>query len=118
MRHPCAASAFLLAVLLLGSYVATAADQRDHAHAGVYIVIVQPPADGVDSHAYHIGILAAALGSEERANEALLYSYRTVASGFAAKLTPPELAAVQKHPAVIQAHPDDKNYVYIPGNLN
>ncbi|KAL5197889.1 hypothetical protein ABZP36_001401 [Zizania latifolia] len=114
MRHPCAAAAFLLAVLL-GSSVATATEQ-DHTHAGVYIVIVQPPADGVDSHAYHLGILAAALGSEERAKEALLYSYRIVASGFAAKLTPAELAAVQKHPAVIQARPDEK--YYIPDNHN
>ncbi|XP_006658512.1 subtilisin-like protease 4 [Oryza brachyantha] len=110
MKHPSVAATLLL-VLLGVAVVSTATDG-----AGVYIVIVQPPAGGADTLAYHTGILAAALGSEERAKVALLYSYRTVASGFAAVLTPPELAALQKNPAVIQVRPDQMYHVV--DNLN
>ncbi|KAF0909533.1 hypothetical protein E2562_037170 [Oryza meyeriana var. granulata] len=119
MEHPSAATTtFLLLLLaLLGvATVATDAGGQDQKPAGVYIVIVQPPANGADTVAYHTGILAAALGSEEKAKEALLYSYRTVASGFAAKLTPPELAALQKNPAVTQVRPDQMYHVV--DNLN
>uniref|UniRef100_A0A0E0LJX8 Inhibitor I9 domain-containing protein n=1 Tax=Oryza punctata TaxID=4537 RepID=A0A0E0LJX8_ORYPU len=123
MKHPSsAATATLLLLLALLGVAAVATtdagggqDGQKRA-AGVYIVIVQPPADGADTIAYHTGILAAALGSEERAKEALLYSYRTVASGFAAKLTPPELAALQKHPAVLQVRSDQMYHVV--DNLN
>uniref|UniRef100_A0A0E0EAN4 Inhibitor I9 domain-containing protein n=1 Tax=Oryza meridionalis TaxID=40149 RepID=A0A0E0EAN4_9ORYZ len=117
MKHPSSATTatVLLLLTLLGVAAVGGQDGQKRA-AGVYIVIVQPPADGADTVAYHTCILAAALGSEERAKEALLYSYRTVASGFAAKLTPPELAALQEHPAVLQVRPDQMYHVV--DNLN
>ncbi|ONM21114.1 Proteinase inhibitor propeptide [Zea mays] len=102
--RPCAgaAAAFLLLVLFSSAAVslATAAGreskQGQHAAgASVYVVMVKPPAEGVDSKAYQMGILAAALGSEEKAKQALIYSYKAAASGFAAKLTPAQVAALQ-----------------------
>ncbi|XP_062187895.1 subtilisin-like protease SBT3.17 [Phragmites australis] len=118
MTRPCA---FLLAILLAAVAMAeaTAAGRGKH-HASVYIVMVKPPASGVNCEKYQMGILTAALGSEERAKEALIYSYKTVASGFAAKLTPAQLAALRKHPDVVQALPEVKyslqdNYI---NNIN
>ncbi|CAN6213874.1 unnamed protein product [Urochloa humidicola] len=107
-RPRAAAAAFFLLVLLASAAAATAAG-RDHGQpASVYMVMVRPPAQGVDCEAYQMHILATALGSEARAKAALVYSYKTVVSGFAAKLTPAQVAAVQKHPDVLQALPDVK----------
>ncbi|CAL5065788.1 unnamed protein product [Urochloa decumbens] len=110
--RPCAAAAASLLLVLLASAAvatATAAAGRDHGQpASVYMVMVRPPAQGVDCEAYQMRILAAALGSDARAKAALVYSYKTVVSGFAAKLTPAQVAAVQKHPDVLQALPDVK----------
>ncbi|CAN6197625.1 unnamed protein product [Urochloa humidicola] len=107
-RPRAAAAAFFLLVLLASAAAATAAG-RDHGQpASVYTVMVRPPAQGVDCEAYQMHILATALGSEARAKAALVYSYKTVVSGFAAKLTPAQVAAVQKHPDVLQALPDVK----------
>ncbi|RCV10520.1 hypothetical protein SETIT_2G117900v2 [Setaria italica] len=109
-KRPRAAAAAFLLVLLISAAVATAAAGREGKHgqqqASVYMVMVRPPAQGVDCEAYQMGILAAALGSEARAKAALVYSYKTVVSGFAAKLTPAQVAALQKHPEVLQALPD------------
>jgi hypothetical protein len=120
------AAAFLLALLL----VTVAAAPLSYSAGGVYIVTVRPPAAGVDSGWYQMHILATALGryvaqpsillgcwwvgsidfpffakyiaSEEKARQALLYSYKTVMSGFAARLTPAQLAALQsKFPTTI-----------------
>ncbi|OEL29504.1 hypothetical protein BAE44_0009477 [Dichanthelium oligosanthes] len=95
--------AFLLLALLVSAAVALAAGregkhghgQQQQASSSVYMVMVKPPAQGVDCEAYQMHILATALGSEARAKEALVYSYKTVVSGFAAKLTPAQLAALQ-----------------------
>ncbi|CAN6223125.1 unnamed protein product [Urochloa humidicola] len=110
-RPRAAAAAFLL-VLLASAAVSLAtatAAGRDHGQpTSVYMVMVRPPGQGVDCEAYQMHILATALGSEARAKAALVYSYKTVVSGFAAKLTPAQLAAVQKHPDVLQALPDVK----------
>ncbi|CAN6165973.1 unnamed protein product [Urochloa humidicola] len=107
-RAAAAAACFLL--LVLASTAAATAAGRDHGQpaASVYMVMVRPPGQGVDCEAYQMHILATALGSEARAKAALVYSYKTVVSGFAAKLTPAQLAAVQKHPDVLQALPDVK----------
>lgn len=146
-RPPAAAAAagflMLAAVLFVSAAVATAdaaaagregkgkhGQQKQQQQASVYMVMVRPPAQGVDCEAYQMGILAAALGryepdrrpelqsiigieillfhvvdlvsmlccksqSEARAKAALVYSYKTVVSGFAAKLTPAQAAALQ-----------------------
>nr|CAB3452735.1 unnamed protein product [Digitaria exilis] len=118
-RQHAAAAAFLLVVLFIAS-TAAAGGGREGKHgqtSGVYMVMVKPPAQGVDCDAYHLHILAAVLGSEERAKKAMVYSYTTVVSGFAAKLTPAQLAALQKHPEVLQALPDVK-YTLQQGDSN
>ncbi|KAJ1288431.1 hypothetical protein BS78_02G088500 [Paspalum vaginatum] len=108
--HPCALAAFLLLALVSASSVAAVpmSKQRHGQQASVYMVMVKPPAQGVDCDAYHMRILAAAVGSMSRAKEALIYSYKLAASGFAAKLTPAQVAALQRNPAVLQALPDVK----------
>ncbi|CAL9131193.1 unnamed protein product, partial [Musa textilis] len=54
--------------------------------ATVYIAYVQCPA-GVEPEAFYIRTLAAVLGSEERAKDAVIHIYTNAAAGFAAKLT-------------------------------
>ncbi|RLM52896.1 hypothetical protein C2845_PMPSC039921 [Panicum miliaceum] len=122
MTRPRAAAAAAFLLVLLTSAAAAGHGQQQ---ASVYMVMVKPPAQGVDCEAYQMGILATALGSEARAKAALVYSYKTVVSGFAAKLTPAQAAALQRpehseliltfvpvswpeHPDVLQALPDVK----------
>ncbi|XP_042987625.1 subtilisin-like protease SBT5.6 isoform X1 [Carya illinoinensis] len=61
--------------------------------ASVQIVYTERP-QGEDPEAYHIRTLTAVLGSEAAAKEALLYSYKTAASGFSAKLTPDQVSQI------------------------
>ncbi|RLM86136.1 subtilisin-like protease SBT3.3 [Panicum miliaceum] len=109
-RPRAAAAAFLLVLLTSAavSLATAAAAGHGQQQASVYMVMVKPPAQGVDCKAYQMGILATAVGSEARAKAALVYSYKTVVSGFAAKLTPAQAAELQKHPDVLQALPDVK----------
>ncbi|XP_047089270.1 uncharacterized protein LOC124701267 [Lolium rigidum] len=133
--------AFTVLAIAAASTGATAAGRgKPHAPAsrGVYIVTVKPSAGAVDSRAYYISILAAVVGrytyqgafpiqfcfyfvhspSKEKAEEALIYSYTTALSGFAAKLTPAQLAVLRKHPDVLQALPDVKYSLHDHDNLN
>ncbi|OMP10832.1 Proteinase inhibitor I9 [Corchorus olitorius] len=72
--------------------------------AAVQIVYTERPQDE-EPEAYHIRTLASVLGSEEAAKEALIYSYKTAASGFSAKLTPEQVAEISKQPGVLQVVP-------------
>ncbi|PAN10739.1 hypothetical protein PAHAL_2G114700 [Panicum hallii] len=109
-RPRAAAAAFLLVLLTSAavSLATAAAAGHGQQQASVYMVMVKPPTQGVDCEAYQMGILASAVGSEARAKAALVYSYKTVVSGFAAKLTPAQADELQKHPDVLQVLPDMK----------
>ncbi|XVF30012.1 hypothetical protein REPUB_Repub16aG0020600 [Reevesia pubescens] len=72
--------------------------------SAVHIVYTEKPQDE-EPEAYHIRTLASVLGSEEAAKEALIYSYKTAASGFSAKLTPQQVAEISKQPGVLQVIP-------------
>ncbi|XP_066393874.1 subtilisin-like protease SBT3.17 [Miscanthus floridulus] len=124
--RPCAAvTSFLLLLLLSSAAVSLAktagsreSKQGQQAGASVYVVMVKAPAQGVNYKAYQMRILATALGSEEKAKQALIYSYKAAASGFAAKLTPAQVAALKKHPDVLQALPDVKYTLQDNNHLN
>ncbi|CAD6225886.1 unnamed protein product [Miscanthus lutarioriparius] len=124
--RPCAATTSFLLLLLLSSAAVSLAKtagsreskQGQQAGASVYVVMVKAPAQGVNYKAYQMRILATALGSEEKAKQALIYSYKAAASGFAAKLTPAQVAALKKHPDVLQALPDVKYTLQDNNHLN
>ncbi|KAF4360026.1 subtilisin-like protease SBT3.11 [Cannabis sativa] len=109
---------FFLASLLISitiSEIAFAmADQSSASTAtaepesAVHIVYTEQPQNNEEPEAYHIRTLASVLGSEEAAKEALLYSYKTAASGFSAKLTPDQVAQISKQPGVLQVVPNRK----------
>ncbi|XP_042507965.1 subtilisin-like protease SBT3.6 [Macadamia integrifolia] len=61
--------------------------------AAVHIVYTEKP-EGEEPEAFHLKTLSTVLGSDEAAKEALLYSYKSAASGFSAKLTPEQVAEI------------------------
>ncbi|KAM0928386.1 hypothetical protein ACQ4PT_002449 [Festuca glaucescens] len=105
MNTPTAASVHLLLVLLpLAGAVAMAAASTDGPPA-TYLVFVDPTPPGVPCMKYHLGILSAALGSEEKAKAAIIYNYKNVINGFSARVTPSELEAIKKQPQVNRVLP-------------
>ncbi|KAG2544631.1 subtilisin-like protease SBT3.17 [Panicum virgatum] len=102
MKHPASISLVLVLVLIV---VATASAAAMAGGAANYLVYVDPHPPGVDCQKYQLGILAAALGGEEKAKAAMVYNYRNVMSGFSARLTPSELEAVKKQPQVNRVLP-------------
>ncbi|EOY17217.1 Xylem serine proteinase 1 [Theobroma cacao] len=88
------------------------------AAAAVHIVYTEKPQDE-QPEAYHIRTLSSVLGSEEAAKEALIYSYKTAASGFSAKLTPEQVAEISKQPGVLQVVPSRTLQLHsTPGQLH
>nr|XP_043617736.1 subtilisin-like protease SBT3.4 [Erigeron canadensis] len=65
----------------------------------IYTDQIQPPRD---PETHHLRTLTSVLGSEDAAEEALLYTYKHAASGFSAKLTPAQVEAISKKPGVLQ----------------
>nr|CAB3492531.1 unnamed protein product [Digitaria exilis]CAB3497534.1 unnamed protein product [Digitaria exilis] len=88
MKHPASISVTLFLVVLA---VATSAAAMAGAAAAEE-----------NAAKYQLGILGAALGSEEKAKAAILYNYRNVMSGFSARLTPSELEAVKSVPGAAE----------------
>ncbi|KAG8085695.1 hypothetical protein GUJ93_ZPchr0010g10941 [Zizania palustris] len=82
--------------------------------AAVHIVYVTRP-EGADPEEFHIRTLAAVLGSEEKAKEAVLYHYKQAASGFSAKLTPQQVEELKKQPGVLQVVPSQTYHLHGPG---
>ncbi|KAI4986463.1 subtilisin-like protease SBT3.17 [Hordeum vulgare subsp. vulgare] len=100
MTPPTATSLTFL-VLAAVTMAAAAADGPP----ATYLFFVDPTPPGVTCMQYHLGILTAALGSEEKAKAAIIYNYKNVVSGFSARVTPSELEAVKKQPHVNRALP-------------
>ncbi|XP_022718244.1 subtilisin-like protease SBT3.17 [Durio zibethinus] len=91
---------------------------KSSSSAAVHIVYTEKPQDE-QPEAYHIRTLASVLGSEEAAKEALIYSYKTAASGFSAKLTPEQVAEMSKQPGVLQVVPSRTLQLHSgPGKLH
>ncbi|XP_050214795.1 subtilisin-like protease SBT3.10 [Mercurialis annua] len=76
----------------------------DSSKPAVQIVYTERPQDE-EPEAYHMRTLASVLGSEDAAKEALVYSYKTAASGFSCKLTPEQVDQMSKQPGVLQVVP-------------
>ncbi|KAL9270761.1 hypothetical protein AKJ16_DCAP20845, partial [Drosera capensis] len=68
------------------------AEGEEDCKAAVYIVYTEQPLEGVDAETHHLRTLSSVLGSEEAAKDALIYVYKTAATGFSAKLTPEQVA--------------------------
>ncbi|PRQ50108.1 putative tripeptidyl-peptidase II [Rosa chinensis] len=103
------ASSISLLILLLTFSIAMADSSSSSAplnsESAVHIVYTEKPQQNEEPEAYHIRTLASVLGSEEAAKDALVYSYKTAASGFSAKLTPQQVAEISKQPGVLQVVP-------------
>ncbi|KAB1212088.1 Xylem serine proteinase 1 [Morella rubra] len=96
----------LLSLLLISIAMAESAKPAGSSSsaASVQIVYTERPQDE-EPEAFHIRTLTTVLGSEEAAKEALIYSYKTAASGFSAKLTPDQVSQISKLPGVLQVVP-------------
>ncbi|KAI5055025.1 hypothetical protein GOP47_0030170 [Adiantum capillus-veneris] len=75
--------------------------------ATVYIVYLERQCGSAPEalEASHLETLTSVLGSEEAARASLLYSYKTAANGFSAKLTPSQASVLKEKPGVLQVVP-------------
>ncbi|XP_020595073.1 subtilisin-like protease Glyma18g48580 [Phalaenopsis equestris] len=104
-------SALLLSFLFLASPLLSVSGEREltaaapargvlNSKAAVYIVTLNP-VDGLDEESLHVETLSSILGSAEAAKKALIYSYKHVVHGFAARLIPEQAAELTKLPGVL-----------------
>ncbi|KAL4651571.1 hypothetical protein ACB092_01G169900 [Castanea dentata] len=96
----------------------SSSSSSESSEPAVHIVYMERPQD-MEPEAFHIQTLASVLGSEEAAKEALIYSYKTAASGFSAKLTPQQVSLISKLPGVLQVVPSRTLQLHSgPGRLH
>ncbi|XWS15399.1 hypothetical protein CRYUN_Cryun35bG0094000 [Craigia yunnanensis] len=113
---------FLIFCLIIGFCclieMAESGDSSKSSSSAVHIVYTEKPLDE-QPEAYHIRTLASVLGSEEAAKKALIYSYKTAASGFSARLTPEQVEEMSKQPGVLQVVPSRTLQLHsAPGKLH
>lgn len=88
----------------------TGAAREHHANARTYIVLVEPPPastqeeDEAAHRRWHESFLQSSGGGVRR--RGVRHSYTSVLSGFAARLTDDELAAVSRKPGFVRAFPE------------
>ncbi|KAL5715712.1 hypothetical protein ACHQM5_017496 [Ranunculus cassubicifolius] len=96
---------FIVSIFLIKPTTTMAAESgAGSKDAAVHIIYCEKP-EGEEPEAYHIRTLTSVLGSEDVAKDAMLYSYKSAASGFSAKLTPEQVSQISKEPGVLQVVP-------------
>ncbi|KFK41610.1 hypothetical protein AALP_AA2G150800 [Arabis alpina] len=85
--------------------------------AKVHIVYTEKPTGNEDPKSAHLRTLSTVLGSEEAANDALIYTYKEAATGFSAKLTPEQVDEISKQPGVIQVVPSQTYKLHTAGGV-
>ncbi|PUZ66305.1 hypothetical protein GQ55_3G297100 [Panicum hallii var. hallii] len=105
-----AATCPVLGYVPQGAARRSAGARRSHGGARTYIVLVEPPPAGLqhadDEAAHRLWHESFLRGSGGGGRRRVRHSYTSVLSGFAARLTGGELAAVSRKPGFVRAFPE------------